>query len=44
MKTVAEVQAFAKILPSLEPSLPDNDEYWELFAFRIIDHLEKGAK
>jgi hypothetical protein len=41
MKTVAEVQAFAKILPNLEPSLPDNDEYWELFAFRICEYFER---
>lgn len=35
-----EIVKFAQWLKENEPVLKDTGEYWELFAYRIVDKLE----
>lgn len=38
--TNEEIKKFIEFLKSNEPTLENDDEYWELFAYRIADYLE----
>lgn len=35
-----EIKQFAEFLETAEPDLEDPKEYYELFAYRIIDYLK----